>query len=939
MLCEKPRFPPMSADRWEQLWRLFHEALELEPQERLRFLDQQANENPGLEAELRSLLAAHEQQHTVLDRPPLGPPPMEPGARIGPWRLVRELGVGGMGVVWQAERADGAYEQTVALKLLAPGRFSPTLTARFHRERQILARLSHPNIAALLDGGTSDDGHPYLVMEYIEGVPLTDYIRQRDPGVGDRLTLFVRICDAVDHAHRHLVLHRDLKPANILVTADGSPKLLDFGIGRLLEPDTDEQLTRPAERQLTPEYASPEQLAGEAVGTGSDCFSLGVILFELLTGQRPWKLDGLGAQKALAVIESDRAPLPSRIAHADEGRARAAQLRGDLDRICVKALHPDPKQRYTSAREIARDIECHRRGLPIGARPDSWRYRTGKFLGRHRAAVAASGLAASLLVALTVALGLESARLADALDQARQQTQRAEALGGFLSDLFSEADPQQHGGSPRTARDLLAHGTERINRSFDGQPGLRAALLTSLGRIYTHLGEFDRAERLLTEAVAALESRPEPDPRLRAQAELALGQLLQETRRNERAEAAARRALTWLEQGGGEAGQDRLKAHLLLATALQFQGELDAADRIMDEIAGGETVPAGALAGEIALRRGALAWSRGNFAEAGEHYRAASEVFSDHFGPRHAKVARARNAVAAAAYRMGRFDAAESAYRETLEIREAIYGPDHPETAETLAHLGALLYDRGKIGEALSLMRRALSAQRAAHGAESPVVANTLNNIALALSDLGRFEEAEARFREALRIHRATHDMPHASVAGNLSNLGLLYIEQGRFQEARQPLEEALSMQRELYPDGHPATAFTLNHLGRAALGLGHHDRARERLGEALALRRRLLEAGHPRIADTLFWRGRLDLATGRLDDAVDSLRKAADIRRAKLGADDPRTIEATGLFGVALLRNGEAERGRAMAQESVSRLANDPDRRQRVTRALRTAR
>lgn len=929
----------MSAERWEHLWRLFHEALELEPRERRQFLDQQAADNPDLEPELRSLLKAHEQQHTLLDRPPLGPPPMEPGARIGPWRLVKELGVGGMGVVWQAERADGAYEQTVALKLLAPGRFSPTLTARFHRERQILARLRHANIAALLDGGASDDGHPYLVMEYVKGVPLTDYIRQQELGVGDRLKLFRKVCDAVDHAHRHLVLHRDLKPANILVTTDGTPKLLDFGIGRLLEPDTDEQLTRPAERQLTPEYASPEQLRGDSVDTGSDCFSLGVILFELLTGRRPWKLDGLGAQKALAVIESERAPLASRLARADGDRPWVARLRGDLDRICAKALHPDPEQRYSGAREIARDIDCHRRGLPVGARPDSWRYRAGKFLGRHRLAVAASTLAGAMLVALTVALGLESARLADALEQTRQQTRRAEALSGFLSQLFSEADPEQHAGSPLSVRDLLARGTERVKESFDGQPALKATFLTSLGRIYTHLGEFDRAEDLLTEADAALESRPEPDPRLRAQAALALGQLLQETRRNERAEAAARRALTWLKQGRGEGGQDRLKAHLLLATALQFQGELDAAENVMADIARSETVPEAGLAGEIALRRGALAWSRGDFAAAGKHYRAASEAFSEHFGPRHAKVARAQNAVAAAAYRMGRFEAAELAYRETLATREAIYGPEHPETAETLAHLGALLYDRGAIGKALPLMKRALSAQRAAHGPDSPVVANTLNNIALALGDLGRHEEAEARFREAIRINRASHDMPHESVAGNLSNLGLLYIEQGRFGQARPVLEEALGMQRDLYPDGHPAIAFTLNHLGRAAMSVGNHAEARQFFDRALALRRELLDGEHPQVADTLFWRGRLDLATGRVEAATDSLRLATDIRRAKLGADDPRTIESAGLLGVALFRNGEAERGRAMAEDSVSKLADDPARRQRVNRALRTAR
>lgn len=935
MLGDKRQLFPMPADRWEHLWRLFHQALALTSAERRRFLKQQSDKDAELANELHSLLQAHEQQHTLLDRPPLGLPPMQAGKRIGPWKLLRELGAGGMGVVWLGERADGAYEKLVALKLLSPGWHSPALTARFQRERQILARLQHPNIATLLDGGTAESAQPYLVMEYVEGIPLNEFVRDQRLSVNARLELFCRICRAVDHAHRRLVLHRDLKPANILVSDDGTPKLLDFGIARLLEPDTDQPQTLPAERRLTPDYASPELLRGESVGTETDCYALGVTLFEMLTGSLPRQLGGLSAQQALVQFNEQRVTAPSQKARQAGNAALASRLRGDLDRIVGKAIHPDPERRYTSVRDLVRDIDCHLRGLPVGARPDTWRYRTTKFLSRHPLGVAASVLAISLLLALTVALGLESSRLADALQQARQQTQRAEALSGFLLDLFSEADPEEHAGSPLTVEDVMARGTQRVTESFRDQPALKATFLVSLGRIQTNLGNFERAESLFSQANSILHTAPNAEATLRARAELAFGEMLQQTRRHEAAGESALRALEILDEKPGAQSQQRLRALLLLATVQQFQGNMQAAEETMKRIAESDAMPDGALAGEIDLRRGALAWTRGDFDEARRHYESAREKFEMHFGERHTQVARARNAVAAANYRMGRFEAAEAAYRRTLESRKAIYGPEHPKTAETMAHLGALLYDRGAIAEALPLTERALNVQRSTHGPQSPIVANTLNNLALTLSDLGRYEEAESHFQEAIRINRAAHESPHARVAGNLSNLGLLYLEERAFEKAKPVLDEALAIQRELYPDGHAATGFTLNHQGRAALGLGRHEEAREYFDRALELRRRVLEPRHPHIADSLFWRGRLAISMGDFSRAMEWLGKAVEIRRERLGPDDPRTVEAAGTMGAALLHAGQDERGYEMAEDSLKRLADEPVRRQRVSRAL----
>lgn len=926
----------MSSERWEHLWRLFHQALDLDPRERREFLA--ALGDPALESELRSLIEAHERQDTLLDRSPLGPPPVGAGESVGAWRLVRELGAGGMGVVWLAERADGAYEQRAALKLLAPGWVTPSLEARFRRERQILARLKHPNIASLLDGGTRESGQPYFVMEYVDGVPLHEYVRDHEPSVDERLRLFLRICDAVDHAHRHLVLHRDLKPANIPVDDDGNPKLLDFGVSRLLGHDTGEPITRPAERLLTPEYASPEQLRGDTVGTAADCFSLGVILYELLTDERPWQLDGVTAQKALAIIESTHPTLPSNTAWTSGNRTLASQLKGDLDRIVAKAIHPDPNRRYSSARELAGDIDCHRRGLPVGARPDTWRYRTGKFLRRHRAAVAASALAGILLIGLTVALGINTLRLNEALDQARQETQRAETLSGFLTDLFLEADPEHHAGSPLTVKDLIEQGVRRADEAFINQPALKAQFLTLLGRIHTHLGEFQRADRLLTRARRVHESAGSLDWAIRAETDLTLGQLRQQTGDHAAAARLARRVLSGSGKTADRAEQ-RAHARLLLATALQFQGKLDAAQAAL-----GETDPAFAtrdaqLAGEIALRRGALAWARGDYAAAQEEYETAKARFTEQFGAAHPQVARAQNAVAATLYRQGRMQAAESAYRETLELRQAVFGDDHPDTAETRNHLGAVLIDRGAHDQALPLLERALADQRSAYGADSPELTSTLNNLALALTNLNRRGQAATHYREAIRINRAAHGEPHADVAVNLANLGLLYVEQNAFDKAGEALSEALTMQRELYPEDHPATAFTLNHLGRSNLKQGHFAEAEAYFEEAMTLRQRFYEPGHHRIGETLYWQGRLALARGAFETAVARLDRAENIRRQTLGADDPRTLETAGFLGVALIQTEDEQRGQRLARDSVARLADHPRRRDALNRALEASR
>ncbi|HEV2843761.1 MAG TPA: serine/threonine-protein kinase, partial [Thermoanaerobaculia bacterium] len=411
-------------ERWRTVDRIFAQALELPPAERAVFLDAACAGDAGLRRDVERLLGADERNDTFMERPAgelLGWRPLagedEEGGRLGPYRLLRRIGGGGMGTVYLARRDDEQYQQEVAIKVLRAGLEATEAYHRFIAERQILARLQHPNIARLYDGGTTEDGRPFLVMELVDGLPVDQYCDQGQLNVDQRLGLFRRICSAVEHAHQNLLVHRDIKPGNILVTPDGEPKLLDFGIAKQLEPKvaTDSgPLTRTGLRIMTPSYASPEQVKGEAVTTASDVYSLGVLLYELLTGRSPYPSAEVTYEIERAICEQEPerpsvavfragAVSPEEIASARKARPQALQrrLRGDLDNIVLMALRKEPGRRYGSVAKLSRDLERHQEDLPVAARADTLRYRARKFVVRNRAGVAAA-VAVFLLVSLLV---------------------------------------------------------------------------------------------------------------------------------------------------------------------------------------------------------------------------------------------------------------------------------------------------------------------------------------------------------------------------------------------------------------------------------------------------------------------------------------------------------------------------------------------------------
>ena len=582
---------------WSRLDALLDQALELPSDGRSIFLEGIGRNDPALRARVEQLLAADAAAGDFLNdgaeawlRSGPAPTPradtsaLDVGTRVGPYRVIDELGRGGMGIVYRAERADGEFVQVVALKLVRRGFDSDDITRRFRRERQILAQLDHPSIARLLDGGLHTDGRPYFAMELVDGEPITTYCDRLNLSIDARVRLLHRVCDAVQYAHSKLIVHRDLKPANIFVTATGELKLLDFGIAKLLtDDDTAEamNLTRTGLRPLTPAYAAPEQVRDEPVSTATDVYTLGVILFELLTGRRPsasasrgFERDGIDAEPRrpsdIAVLrEPDEGHSVDEIANARgvTPRALAARLAGDLDAIVIKALRPEPQRRYIGAGALAEDLEAFLEGRPVAARPDGRRYRAGKFVRRHRVGIA---VAVSLLLSLVGGLAATAWQARAKAIEAR----KAEEVKTFLISIFQGADPAQAAGKEITLRQVLDEGAQRVQRDLVDQPAVQGELLTVLSGIYLELGLDERAVPLTDQALATHQRLYGADSapvatNLRQKASVALAE-----GKPDAAERLAQEALTMHRRAYGNLHQDVAEDLNVLMTAARQRGHL-----------------------------------------------------------------------------------------------------------------------------------------------------------------------------------------------------------------------------------------------------------------------------------------------------------------------------------------------------------------------------
>jgi tetratricopeptide (TPR) repeat protein/predicted Ser/Thr protein kinase len=743
---------------------ILEQRLDLAEAEREAALDLACEGNDVLRSRVAALLAADARTETPLDRSAddllgllvdEGPGrTVAVGERIGPYRLLGELGRGGMGVVYLAERDDAEFTRLVALKVIRPGPDADLLVRRFLRERQILADLRHPAIAQLYDGGRTDAGLPYLAMEYVEGQPIDRWCRDHHLTIEQRLRLFCLVCDAVQHAHQKLVVHRDLKPAHVLVTGSGDVKLLDFGIARLLD-DGAADPTRTALHAFTPRYASPEQLRRESVGAATDVYALGVILYELLTGRPPFEDQSDPYEAARAVLESDPPP-PSRTAAAESGRA----LRGDLDAIVLSALRRDPARRYATAASLRDDIVRFLTHEPVRARPETFRYRTAKFLRRRRAAVSA----AALVVLLTATFAtLHGVRITGERNRAELEARKAGEVRDFLVALFNVNLPNESLGDTLSVRDLLERGVVRADSLVD-QPELRALLLTTLGDVYRVLARYDRAESLINGAVAIYDSLPDVPAVDRAGALVSLSNLYWDLGRYDDAVEPARRALELQRSELSDEHADVLRSMRNLATLESHVGNHENALRLQEDLLARRRRALGPDDPAIVVTLsniGVLHYRQERYEPAERLFREGLALGRRVLAPTHPDVMLLMNNLASVLREQDRFDEAEPLLREALDLRIQVYGPDHPRVAVSHYNLGRLLHARGRIDEGITHLRTTLDIDRRAYGPLHPEIGVDAFQLGSALVDAGQCPDALVALAEADAVFRT-----HADSAG-----------------------------------------------------------------------------------------------------------------------------------------------------------------------------
>ena len=798
----------MTPERYQQVKQVYLEAIDSDPADRSAWLAQRCGADDALRLEVEALLSESAETAPFLATPPPLPDfPVLPkrkaadeliGQRIGTYKILREIGQGGMGAVYLAERADEQFRKRVALKLVKRGMDTEEILSRFRHERQILASLDHPNIARLIDGGTTEDGLPYFVMEYIEGQPIDLYYSTHKLGTDERLKLFRIVCSAVHYAHQNLVVHRDLKPSNILVTADGTVKLLDFGIAKILNPDLfpDSVLpTKTWERPMTPAYASPEQVRGHAITTASDVYALGVILYELLTGQRPYVFKGYAPHEIAKVVCETEPDKPStavvRVTSLDattpnaEADRLSKQLKGDLDNIVLMALRKEPQRRYASVEQFSEDIRRHLDGLPVIAREDTFRYRTGKFIARNRLAVAAAAVFALLLAGFLVTTLVQSARVARERDRAERERVKAEKVSSFLVDLFKVSDPDKARGAQITTREVLDKGADKIRAELKDQPETQATLLHAVGEVYYSMGLYERSAALLEEAVQLRRQTLGNDHPDLARSLTALAQSAFDLGQNDRTEALTREALAIRRKAFGNEHREVAESLNDLALLTKLKGDYATAEPLYRETIAVQRKLSGNDSLDVATplhNLGVLLSDKKDFAGAEAAEREALEIRRKRLGPDAPDVAMTMHNLASMLRNKGDIAGAEQTLRDTLALRRKIYPEAHPQTALTLHNLGTLLRDRQRYAEAETCLREALAIRLKTLPAEHSTIGRTHLELGRVLAPQKAYAEATAQFNEGLRIAQKTNDKSY--IAHAFDGLGDMKLAQKKYAEA-----------------------------------------------------------------------------------------------------------------------------------------------------------
>ncbi len=801
----------MNPGRWKQIKQLFEETLSQTEADRSAYLDAASQGDPELKSEVVSLLDSHTRSGKFLEPPEGSAHALASGSHadpyigrlFGPYRIEKLIGHGGMGAVYEAMRVDGEFQKRVAIKLVRHAAISQELIERFHQERQTLARLDHPNIARLIDGGTTTDldgqGVPYLILEYVDGVPLDEYCDQKRLTLAERLSIFRTVCDAVQYAHQNLIVHRDLKPGNILVTPTGVPKLLDFGIAKLIAADQQVEpsnMTRVGLRFITVEYASPEQIKNEPITTASDVYSLGVLLYKLLTGRSPYTFKNrLPHEMTRTVCEQEplkpstnpqRVPLlPS--THSIEASALRGVtpeklrrlLSGDLDNILLKALQKDPHRRYVSVEQLSEDLRRHLEGLPVRAHQDSLGYRTTRFVKRH-----ALGVSATMLVFLAVVGGVIG--ILWQANKAQKEAAKAEQINHFLQEMLASADPAKSGKDVTVAQTLDV-AVQRVDLELWDQPEIASSVLNTIGETYIALGLYDKALAQLERSLAVSQAAFGNESATTVQAIHSLAYVAQLQSDFVRADSLYRLAISTYREF--HSTPDRLLVSMLgdWGTLLRDRRDLENSSRVLKEAVEMCKTVIGENTKEYATslsNLGPVLQDLHETAAAESVYRKALEIGIRVNGEEHLDVSYTQNNLAFVLMEKGDMQGAEKLLQQSLSIRRKTLGADHPEVAVGQINLAGLLLRRNELNDVENLSRDAVRILRKSVNPDNVKLSSALLVLGKVVTRKGEAKEAEQYLREGLKIREKIFPPQHYAVGGAAELLARCLVQQRRYAEA-----------------------------------------------------------------------------------------------------------------------------------------------------------
>ena len=807
---------------WETVQKLFSEAIELEDAERIAFLKQKCEGDENLFNEVLTLLLADDEIHPILDKKASELINIEEklnfvGEQIGSYKLTREIASGGMGTVFLAERSDGVFEQEVALKIIKPGLSTIPIIRRFQHERQILANLQHPNIARLFDGGVTEDRRPYFTMEYVDGVQIDEYCDENKLTIKQRLKLFIDVCNAVQYAHNNLVIHRDLKPSNILIEKDGTIKLLDFGISKVLSAESEQNdlptVTQAEINLLTPEYSSPEQIKNSKISVSTDVYSLGSILYKLLSGRQAHEFKTRTFSEYEKVVCEKSIPKPSTVLENQNSEEESIEeiclnrniqkgklkkkLTGDLDNICMMALRKEPERRYASAEMFAYDIERYLTNLPIFARKESVSYTSKKFIQRHKTAVITAAVLFFIVNGLILFYTLQ---LKAERDKATIEAKKSEQVASFLQDLFLVADPNEAKGETITARELLDRGASRLMVGLEEEPEIKSQLLNTIGKVYTNLGLYNSAEELFLKI-----------------------------KESENLEALDK--------------ETYFETLVNLGKTYGYNGKYDLAGEILLKAknVGEKYLPINHIQrGELYSSIGSHFYQIADFDSSYIYYKKAEQIFFINFGNESQQLAGLLYNMGVLEYDQGNLETSDSLYSESLKLYIKFNGELNAQTAKTQNELASVFRHRGKFDEAEKLYKKALDTRIKIFGNNHPDVAQTLNHISRLYYNQELYEKAEPYVRQSLEIRQNLYDDAHPEVSASKSSLAGTLMGLKRFEEAEKLYESAYNASMKKFGESHPYTPAILGNLGSALMEQKKYKQAEEAMLNALKMLEKL---------------------------------------------------------------------------------------------------